>query len=63
LVSRFFHLALERALIAQEQVLGELLRDGGAALHDAAGFGVGNKGARGAGEIDPEMLVEAPVFG
>ena len=48
---------------AQEQVLGELLRDRGAALHDAAGARVGDQRADGAGEVDAEMLVEAPILG
>ena len=43
---RLLDLAVERALVAQEQVLGELLGDGGAALHDAAGARVGHHGAR-----------------
>jgi hypothetical protein len=56
-------LALDGALVAQEQVLGELLGDRGAALADAAGLGVGDEGARGAGDVDAEMLVEAAVLG
>ena len=56
-------LALDGALVAQEQVLGELLGDRGAALADAAGLGVGDERARGAGDVDAEMLVEAAVFG
>ena len=59
----FLDLALERALVIEKQILGELLREGGAALHDAAGARVGHKGARGAGDIDAEMVVEAPVLG
>ena len=38
---RLFDLALDRAFVAEEQVLGELLRDRGAALHDAAGSCIG----------------------
>ena len=56
------HLALDRALVRQEQVLGELLRDGGAALHHAAGARIGEQRAEGAGDVDAEVLVEAPVF-
>ena len=57
------HLALDGALVAQEQVLGELLGDRGAALDDAAGLRIGEHGAEGAGNVDAEMLVEAPVLG
>ena len=60
---RFLHLALDRALVVQEQVLGKLLRDRGAALHHAAGAGIGGQRAREARRIDAEVLVEAPVFG
>ncbi|MGY3422555.1 hypothetical protein ACVWZW_003030 [Bradyrhizobium sp. F1.13.4] len=59
----FVDLALDGALVAQEQVLGELLGDRGAALADAAGLGVGDERARGAGDVDAEMLVEAAVLG
>src|SRR5262249_57075444 len=41
---RLLYLALDRALITQEQVLGELLGDRGAALHHAAGAGIGDEG-------------------
>ena len=60
---RFVDLALERALVAQEQVLGELLGDGRAALHHAAGPGVGHERAEGAVEVDAVMFVETPVLG
>ena len=60
---RFLHLALDRALVVEEQVLGELLRDRGAALHHAAGARIGGERADGARRVDAEMLVEAPVFG
>ena len=56
-------LALDGALVAQEQVLGELLGDRGAALADAARLRVGDEGTRCAGDVDAEMLVEAAVFG
>ncbi len=59
----FLHLALDGALVVEEQVLRELLGERGAALHHAAGLGVGQHGAEGAGDVDAEMLVEAPVFG
>ena len=60
---RLLHLALDGALVAQEQVLGELLGDRGAALDDAAGARIGHDGAERAGDVDAEMLVEAPVLG
>ena len=60
---RLLDLALDGALVGEEQVLGELLGDRGAALADAAGLGVGDERARGAGQVDAEMLVEAAVFG
>ena len=52
-----------RALVGQEQVLRKLLGDRGAALAHAAGLGVGDQGAHRAGDVDAEMLVEAPVLG
>ena len=60
---RLLDLALDGALVAQEQVLGELLGDRGAALDDAAGARIGHDGAERAGDVDAEMLVEAPVLG
>jgi hypothetical protein len=59
----FVDLALDSALVRQEQVLGELLGDGGPALHHAAGLGIGHQRADGAVEVDAEMLVEAPILG
>ena len=59
----FLDLAVERALVRQKQVLGELLRQRRAALHDAAGARIGDQRAHGAADIDAEMLVEAPVLG
>src|SRR6185503_16305291 len=60
---RLFHLALDRPLVVQEQVLGELLSYRGAALHHAAGARIGRKRAAEARRIDAEMLIEAPVLG
>ena len=60
---RLLHLALDGALVVEEQVLGELLRDRRTALAHAAGLRVGQKRARGAGDVDAEMVVEAAVFG
>ncbi len=47
----------------EKQVFRQLLRDRGAALHHVLRAHVGGERAHGAGEIDPEMLVEAPVLG
>ena len=60
---RLLHLALDRSFVVQKQVLRELLGDRGAALHHAAGPRVGGDGAQGAGHVDAEMLVEAPILG
>ncbi len=57
------HLALDGPLVAEKQVLGELLGDRGAALDHAAGPRIGGDGAQRAGDVDAEMLVEAPVLG
>src|SRR6478609_3001386 len=53
-------LALNGALGRQEQVLGELLRQGRAALDDLVGLGVDDQGAGRAEEVDAEVLEEAP---
>ena len=58
-----FTFAFERALVREEQVLRELLRDRGAALDDALRLHVRGERAEGAGEVDAEVFVEAPVFG
>jgi hypothetical protein len=60
---RLIDFALDRAFVGEEQVLGELLRNRRAALHHAAGPRIGGKRAKQAGNIDAEMLVEAPVLG
>ncbi len=56
-------LALDRTLRRQEQVLGELLGQGRAALHNLVGLRVGDQGARRAEKVDAEVLEEAPVLG
>src|SRR5262249_27343146 len=56
-------LALERALVGQEQILGELLRDRGAALDDGVGAQVLDERAEGTEDVNPEMVEEAPVLG
>ena len=50
-------------LRAEEQILGELLGDGRAALDHAAGGGVAERGAHQPERIDAEMRVEAAVLG
>ena len=47
----------------EEQILGELLGDGGAALDHGAGASVAEGGADEPERIDAEMVIEAPVFG
>ena len=59
----FLDLALDGALVVQEQVLRQLLGDRRAALPHAAGLRVGDQRARGAGDVDAEMVVEAAVLG
>ena len=58
----FIDLAFDGALIRQEQIFGQLLRDGGATLNHAASLGIGDQGAGHALDIDSEMLVEAAIF-
>ena len=60
---RLVDLALDGALVAEEQVLRELLGDRRAALPHAAGLRVGDKRAEGAGDVDAEVIVEAAVLG
>ena len=52
-----------RALVGQEQVLGELLGQRRAALDDGVGAQVLDQRAQRAGNVDAEMVVEAPVLG
>jgi hypothetical protein len=58
----FFDFAFDGALVRQEQVLGELLRDGRAALHHPARPRIGQQRAGRAEQVDTEMFVETPVF-
>ncbi|CEG08487.1 hypothetical protein BN961_01903 [Afipia felis] len=60
---RLVDLALDGALVRQEQVLGELLGDRGAALAYAAGLRVGEERAQRARDVDTEMIVEAAILG
>ncbi len=60
---RLLDLAAERALLRQEQVLGELLGQRRAALHPAAAFRhVGDDRPADAHRVDAPMRVEAPVL-
>src|SRR5207249_11077267 len=59
----FRSLSFQRALVVEKKVLGELLGDRGAALHDAARGGIGGQRAQRAGRIDAEVLVEAAILG
>src|SRR6185437_12101837 len=59
----FLDLALDRALGAEEQVLGQLLGDRRAALRAVVALRVIDEGAQGAEYVDAEMVVEAPVLG
>ena len=56
-------LALERALVGEEQVLGELLGERRAALHRAGGAGVDGQRAGGADRVDAPMVIEAAILG
>jgi len=59
----FLDLALDRPLIGEEQVLGQLLGQRRSALDHRAGLGILAHGARQSEEVDAEMLEEAPVLG
>ena len=58
----FLQFALQRALLRQEQVLGELLGQRRAALRDAAMQDVGHRRARDADRIDAVMRIEPAVL-
>src|SRR3954453_9735368 len=62
-VDHLLDLAEQRAVGLEEQILGKLLGDGGAALDHAAGLEIAEAGAEEPQRIDAEMLVEAAVFG
>ena len=47
----------------QEQILGELLGNRAAALHDLAGAQIGDRGAHQPDRVDAEMAVEPAVLG
>ena len=58
----FLQLARDRAFLGEEQIFGELLGDGRAALRSATAQNVGDKGARDTQGIDAMMRVEAAVL-
>ncbi len=59
---RLLDLARQRALLGQEQVLGELLGQRRAAFHAAAPGDVAKHRAGDADRVDAEMRIEAPVL-
>ncbi len=59
----FLDLALDRPLVAEKQVLGELLGDRRSALAHPAGARVGDEGAGGARNVDSKVVVEAAILG
>jgi hypothetical protein len=62
---RFLDLALERDLVGQKEVLGDLLGDGGGALRSTAravGLHVEDAGAGDAGEVEAVVLIEVLVL-
>src|SRR5208337_4867048 len=56
-------LALDRPLVAEEDVLRQLLRDRRPPLHDAGGPGVDGERTKGADNVDAEVTEEAPILG
>ncbi len=58
----FLQLAMDGTLLREEEILRQLLRDGGGALGHAAVQNVGDHGARDAERIDAVMLVEAAIL-
>ena len=58
----FLQFPLERALLGQEQILGELLGQRRATLRHAAMQDVGHRRARDADRIDPVMRIKPAVF-
>ncbi len=59
---RLLQLAMDGALLRQEKILRQLLRDGGGALRHAAVQDIGDERARDAVRIDAVMLVEAAIL-
>ena len=59
----FLDLALDGALVGEEQVLGQLLGQRRAALHDGIGAGIFEHGTGKPDQVDAEMLEKAAVLG
>src|SRR5262249_13214009 len=59
---RFLKLAVDRALLRQKEILGELLGDSRAALRDGTMQDVGDEGAPNAVRVDAVVVVEATVL-
>ena len=59
---QFLHLAPERSVRLQKDVLGKLLGERASALANASGPDIGNDGAHQSDGIEPEMAKKAPVF-
>ena len=59
---RLLDLARDRSLLGQEQVLGELLGDGGAALHAPALHHIADDRAPDAQEVDAPVGIEAMIL-
>ena len=62
-VDQLLQLAAEGALVVEVEVLHQLLGDRAAALDDAAGAEVGQRGAGEAEHVDAEMAPEAGILG
>ncbi len=60
---RFLDLARDRTLVGQEHILGELLGDRGAPLHDASGVRIDGERAQRPDHVDAEVAEEAPILG
>src|SRR5262249_54522980 len=60
--ARLEALPLHGLVAGEIEIAHELLRDGGPALHDAAGTHVGDKRAEDPDRVDAAMLIEAPVL-
>ena len=58
----FIDFARDRALVGEKQVLGELLRNRGAALHHAGGLCVHRQRARRSDYVDAKVLIKPSVF-
>ncbi len=60
--NRLLNLARDGAFLRQEEILGELLRQGRAALHAAAAGDVAHDGAADADRVDAPMRIEAAIL-